>query len=163
MNVPNIHNPNAILYDQIAYYQARAKEYDQWFYRQGRYNRGAELNQRWFEEIEEVRQSLDAFKPSGQVLELACGTGLWAELLVRRGRVRPETSNHPRARRTHETDAKPIEARSNDSERCAWELVERLSGTLRTRILGRKLFLLQASGNFAYLKASDQIGDRNKG
>jgi hypothetical protein len=31
-----------LLADQIAYYRARAGEYDEWFLRQGRYDRGLE-------------------------------------------------------------------------------------------------------------------------
>jgi len=69
--------------EQIAYYQARASEYDQWFLRQGRYDRGEILNQRWFQEVGIVRQALDAFRPAGQVLELARGTGLWTRQLLR--------------------------------------------------------------------------------
>jgi 2-polyprenyl-3-methyl-5-hydroxy-6-metoxy-1,4-benzoquinol methylase len=68
--------------DQIAYYQARAGEYDEWFYRQGRYDRGPELNQWWFAEIEQIRKALDEFGPAGRVLEFACGTGLWTAQLL---------------------------------------------------------------------------------
>ncbi|MDI7276169.1 MAG: class I SAM-dependent methyltransferase [Anaerolineae bacterium] len=71
-----------LLQEQIAYYAARAAEYDEWFLRQGRYDRGPELNRRWFEEVAEVRKALAAFAPAGQVLELACGTGLWTERLL---------------------------------------------------------------------------------
>lgn len=71
-----------ILAEQIAYYRARAGEYDQWFRRQGRYDRGAELNARWHAEAGQVRQALDRFAPAGRVLELACGTGLWTARLV---------------------------------------------------------------------------------
>jgi demethylmenaquinone methyltransferase/2-methoxy-6-polyprenyl-1,4-benzoquinol methylase len=69
--------------EQIAYYRARAGEYDQWFYRQGRYDRGAVANHAWFSEVEVVAQALDTFPPTGQVLELAGGTGLWTERLTR--------------------------------------------------------------------------------
>ena len=71
------------LQQQIDYYRARAGEYDQWFYRQGRYDRGPELNRLWFEEVEAVAQALDLFRPEGSVLELACGTGIWSERLLR--------------------------------------------------------------------------------
>lgn len=43
-----------ILQQQIAYSSARAKEYNQWFYRLGRYNRGEELNQGWFKDRQSI-------------------------------------------------------------------------------------------------------------
>jgi len=68
--------------EQIRYYQARAGEYDEWFLRQGRYDRGAENNRRWFAEIEILRRALKEFKPEGEILELACGTGIWTKELL---------------------------------------------------------------------------------
>jgi SAM-dependent methyltransferase len=79
-------NIESLLQQQIAYYQARASEYDEWFLRQGRYDRGPELNQVWFQEVEQVRAALYQFKPTGEVLELACGTGLWTQHLLRLAR-----------------------------------------------------------------------------
>lgn len=64
------------LAEQLAYYEARAGEYDQWWLRQGRYDRGPEENARWFREAAELDAALDAFQPAGDILELACGTGL---------------------------------------------------------------------------------------
>lgn len=78
----NINDHDALLGEQMDYYRARADEYDEWFLRRGRYDRGAELNQKWLDEVEEVRRQLRTFKPVGRVLELACGTGLWTEQLL---------------------------------------------------------------------------------
>lgn len=70
------------LQEMKTYYQERAHEYDQWFYRQGRYDQGPELNARWLSEADEVFEELAAFQLTGDVLELAPGTGIWTERLV---------------------------------------------------------------------------------
>lgn len=65
------------------YYRERAREYDEWFYRQGRYDRSAETNAHWFSEVDEVFAAFDACHLTGDALELAPGTGIWTERLVR--------------------------------------------------------------------------------
>ncbi|MBA2712723.1 MAG: methyltransferase domain-containing protein [Rubrobacteraceae bacterium] len=72
-----------LLEGQLAYYRARAGEYDEWFLRKGRHDRGPEWNCKWFSELDRVRKELDGFAPVGDLLELACGTGLWAVELAR--------------------------------------------------------------------------------
>ncbi len=71
------------LQNQLSYYVKRAAEYDEWFLREGRYDRGPSLNSLWFAQVEEVRQALAAFKPTGTVLDVACGTGIWTQQLIR--------------------------------------------------------------------------------
>jgi SAM-dependent methyltransferase len=71
-----------LLNEQISYYESRAREYDEWFFRRGRYDRGRELNERWFAEAGQVRLALHDFKPTGRVLEIACGTGLWTQQIL---------------------------------------------------------------------------------
>lgn len=80
MNVPV---PAPILEEMVAYYRARAPEYDEWWQRQGRYDRGPAANTRWFAEIEEVLADFDACGFTGDLLELAPGTGNWTQQLLR--------------------------------------------------------------------------------
>lgn len=70
-----------ILDEQKSYYRQRAYEYDEWFFRTGRYDRGEKNNADWFNEIELVKRDLGSHSPFGEVLELAAGTGLWTGLL----------------------------------------------------------------------------------
>ena len=72
-----------LLAEQVAYYRARAGEYDQWFLREGRYDRGPEHRSAWFGEIDAIRSALALSVNDSDVLELACGTGLWTEQLAR--------------------------------------------------------------------------------
>ncbi len=65
------------------YYQAWASEYDAVFNRQGRYDQGPALNARWFAEWDAVFAQLYAFQLTGAVLELAAGTGIWTQQLLR--------------------------------------------------------------------------------
>lgn len=70
------------LQEQLEYYRARAGEYDQWWLREGRYDRGPEFNAKWRAEATEVSRALTDFRPEGEVLEIACGTGIWTEQLL---------------------------------------------------------------------------------
>lgn len=75
---------DALLAEQVDYYRARAPEYDEVYERRGRYeHKQEEVNRQWLDEIEEVKYALDAFRPSGHVLELAPGTGEWTLQIAR--------------------------------------------------------------------------------
>jgi demethylmenaquinone methyltransferase/2-methoxy-6-polyprenyl-1,4-benzoquinol methylase len=73
----------SVLADMVDYYRARAAEYDEWWERTGRYDQGLESNARWFSEMREVFTAFDALDLRGDVLELAPGTGIWTERLIR--------------------------------------------------------------------------------
>jgi SAM-dependent methyltransferase len=76
-----------LLADQIAYYRARAAEYDAWWFRTGRFDRGAANNAAWHADVAVVEQAvvdmLAANRPSS-IAELACGTGLFTRHLAPR-------------------------------------------------------------------------------
>jgi ubiquinone/menaquinone biosynthesis C-methylase UbiE len=65
------------------YYQSAGSEYDAIINRQGLYDQGPELNAHWFAEWDEVVAQLQAFPLTGDVLELAAGTGIWTQQLLR--------------------------------------------------------------------------------
>jgi demethylmenaquinone methyltransferase/2-methoxy-6-polyprenyl-1,4-benzoquinol methylase len=76
---------DAVLADQIAYYRARAPEYDEWFLRQGHYDHGPELAAIWERETNEAATALASLPLDGaDVLELAPGTGVWTARYVDR-------------------------------------------------------------------------------
>lgn len=74
---------NKLLQEQVDYYKERANEYDEWYLRLGRYDYGKSWNNKWFSEVNELKNVLKKFNPKGKVLELASGTGWWTEELVK--------------------------------------------------------------------------------
>src|SRR2546427_11565768 len=77
---------DALIADQIAYYRARAGEYDQSMLELGRYISmgGSVAGRPGDEDGQEVATLLEALEGSGRfetVLELACGTGWWTQWL----------------------------------------------------------------------------------
>ena len=68
--------------EQKRYYAERAPEYDDWWYRSGRYELEPDRLARWRGDIAEAEAALEALAPLGDVLELAAGTGIWTRKLV---------------------------------------------------------------------------------
>jgi demethylmenaquinone methyltransferase/2-methoxy-6-polyprenyl-1,4-benzoquinol methylase len=71
----------------IDYYEARAPEYDDWYLRRGRYARGAIHDAAWHAEVDVAGRWLDGLPWSGEIVELAAGTGWWSPLLASRGEL----------------------------------------------------------------------------
>ena len=72
-----------LLSEQRRYYSARAPEYDDWWFRRGRYRLDAESTAGWFADVAELESELERFDPRGDVLELCAGTGNWTRHIVR--------------------------------------------------------------------------------
>ena len=73
--------------EMIAYYTARAPEYDDWYLRRGRYSRGAIHDMAWQVDLDVVTRWLDAQPIRGEIVELAAGTGWWSPLLAQKGEL----------------------------------------------------------------------------
>ena len=73
--------------EMLAYYEARAPEYDDWYLRRGRYARGPIHDAAWHTELDAAGRWLDALPIRGEIVELAAGTGWWSPLLASKGEL----------------------------------------------------------------------------
>ena len=76
-------NDDSLLEEQRLFYRARAPEYDEWWQRRGRYQRGEDAEAEWHRQVAVVESALAAFNATGNVLEMAGGTGWWTQRLER--------------------------------------------------------------------------------
>jgi SAM-dependent methyltransferase len=73
--------------DMVAYYEARAPEYDDWYLRRGRYDHGPIANAVWQSELDRATLWLDGLALGPVIVELAAGTGWWSPLLAQKGEL----------------------------------------------------------------------------
>jgi ubiquinone/menaquinone biosynthesis C-methylase UbiE len=73
--------------DLVAYYAARAPEYDDWYLRRGRYSHGPVHDAAWNAELDAAGRWLDGQPLAGEIVELAAGTGWWSPLLAAKGNL----------------------------------------------------------------------------
>jgi ubiquinone/menaquinone biosynthesis C-methylase UbiE len=72
-----------ILGEQLAYYRARAQEYDESIQEVGRFATPEPVRPNTDREWASIVAAIHALAPVGDVLELACGTGMWTQELVK--------------------------------------------------------------------------------
>ena len=73
--------------EMLAYYEARAPEYDDWYLRRGRYARGPIDDMAWATALDTATLWLDGLPVGGKIVELAAGTGWWSPLLATKGEL----------------------------------------------------------------------------
>ncbi|HEY0442684.1 MAG TPA: class I SAM-dependent methyltransferase [Candidatus Limnocylindrales bacterium] len=71
----------------LAYYDARAPEYDDWYLRRGPYSHGPIHDAAWDAELDMAGRWLDGLPIRGEIVELAAGTGWWSPLLAEKGEL----------------------------------------------------------------------------
>ena len=71
-----------ILNEQIAYYRARAREYDETVYQIGQPASDEQAADEQAANLDQARIRLEALVPVQHALELACGTGMWTASLL---------------------------------------------------------------------------------
>lgn len=71
-----------ILNEQMAYYRARAQEYDESIYQVGQFASHEQPADEQAAILDQARIRLEALEPVQDALELACGTGMWAASLL---------------------------------------------------------------------------------
>jgi SAM-dependent methyltransferase len=70
-----------------AYYAARAAEYDDWYLRRGAHSQGAIADVAFEADLDAATLWLDGLPLSGEIVELAAGTGWWSPLLAQKGEL----------------------------------------------------------------------------
>src|SRR4029079_8164912 len=84
---PATAEPPTGLDSMVDYYEARAGEYDDWYLRRGRYERGPIHDAAWHAELDGAGTWLDRIPLRGAIVELAAGTGWWSPLLASKGEL----------------------------------------------------------------------------
>jgi len=74
------------------YYHERAQEYDDWYLRNGSYDKGKELNKLWFSDLNILKEYAENIE-NRDILELAAGTGMWTQYLMLKNSVLPTDSS----------------------------------------------------------------------
>jgi SAM-dependent methyltransferase len=73
--------------EMIAYYAARAPEYDEWYLRSDRYVHTETDDAAWKADLDQATRWLDRIPMAGEIVELAAGTGWWSPHLATKARL----------------------------------------------------------------------------
>jgi ubiquinone/menaquinone biosynthesis C-methylase UbiE len=104
---------DSLLAEQVAYYRARADEYDE--------TGVVDAEQ----EGKALRAALEAFRPQGRVLELACGTGQWTGQLAANALSVTAVDASPEALAINRRNVDSPRVRHVEADLFEWRPVER--------------------------------------
>lgn len=91
----------SIINEMQDYYSERAEEYDEWYDRKNFYDKGKELNEIWFKELELLATKVGEIQ-GRKILELASGTGMWTQHLIKNNKVTPTDYSKEMLDKLHE-------------------------------------------------------------
>jgi demethylmenaquinone methyltransferase/2-methoxy-6-polyprenyl-1,4-benzoquinol methylase len=153
--------------EMLEYYAARAPEYDDWYLRRGRYSHGTISDMAWQMDLDQATTWLDLLPLSGEIVELAAGTGFWSPLLAQKGELSLyDALEQPLERARERLVAHGLRAHLH--VRDAWATADRqvdavftgfwLSHVPRPRLpefLGRVRSWLRPGGHYAFIDSRD--------
>jgi demethylmenaquinone methyltransferase/2-methoxy-6-polyprenyl-1,4-benzoquinol methylase len=73
--------------EMLAYYAARAPEYDEWYLRSDRYVHTDADDAAWKADLDRATSWLEKLPMGGAIVEVAAGTGWWSPRLAGKGRL----------------------------------------------------------------------------
>jgi demethylmenaquinone methyltransferase/2-methoxy-6-polyprenyl-1,4-benzoquinol methylase len=158
--------------EMLAYYEARADEYDDWYLRRGRFERGPIHDAAWNAELDGAGAWLDGLQLAGEIVELAAGTGWWSPLLASKGelsiydaaaapleRARERLLAHRLRAHIHVRDAWAEPDRQIDALFCGFWL-SHVSRARTAEFLALARRWLKSGGTFAFI---DSLPDPQSG
>jgi len=113
-----------LLDEQLAYYRARAQEYDESIQQMGRFAAGETPDPAVSVEWDQAIRTLQAVGPVDHILELACGTGLWTKELAKIGRRITALDGSPEMLALNRSKVADARVHYATQDIFAWEPVE---------------------------------------
>ena len=114
---------NNALNEQIEYYRARAQEYDESIFQTGRFAshyQGESIEDQAGEQ-DVAMQVLQMMGPFKDILELACGTGIWTKTLLKIGRAITALDASPEMLAINERKVADARVRYQQADLFTWE------------------------------------------
>jgi demethylmenaquinone methyltransferase/2-methoxy-6-polyprenyl-1,4-benzoquinol methylase len=110
-----------ILKEQIAYYRARAQEYDESVYQTGRFASSHKEGASFGSNFDFAARLLQRMGPFEEIVELACGTGIWTGDLAQIGKAVTALDASPEMLEINRRKVADARVRYEQADLFAWE------------------------------------------